>query len=133
MSDMKKVWRVENSRGVGMYNWGTTALKYMGVGKRHPGPSSGCLNPDCGISQFFDYIHPTKEVLNWKFGFASLEQAKRWIYSAKIRRLLRNEGHLLNCYEVPKDSFHKSYHQTIFDSSKAKLIESRHVTFWDER
>ena len=126
-SKTKKVWRIEH-RGTkqGMYSYGFVALERLGGGRDHPGPSERCNAADLEIAVLWDNMSYS-ERKKWHFGFATLEQAKKWTQSDEIRKALDFEGHVLRCYVVPKENFHKSDYQAIFKNTKTKVTHTRSV------
>lgn len=104
------IYRVENSRGEGIY-YGACSVKYKMQDENHPTPSKDCL-----LVKLVKINYPKKIKTNlfspkekwissdfiqetFIFGFASIEQLKRWIYKGEWRYDLSHEGFRISVYE----------------------------------
>jgi len=79
------VFRVQTPKGVGMYCSGARATGQMfDLDTYHPSP-----NNDGKLGDVWAELHNKVE---WRFGFASIDQLRMWIYRQEWRDSLHEQG-----------------------------------------
>ncbi len=123
-----KFFRVENESGRGPYShWTVNVCAYAPSkvdGKdRHP-----ALREDsklCEVLRASDKsVHPS----DYRFGFGSLAQLRRWFYTQSVLEVLHTKGFKLAIYDFPK--VYKGHTQAVVLDSEwpsRELIEKRSV------
>ena len=117
---MKTIYRLETPEGVGVY----TARElypmlcrilneYCGL-PHHPGPFT-----DKGLKKLF-FQHET--LLEFNFGFSSLEQLTAWFFNRDDRQLISECGVVCAVYEVEDGHFHEGEKQCVFKKRHAKKV-----------
>jgi len=119
-----KVFRIQNEENLGMYCGGYSANTLLDdTASKHPMPYNDdalmeSLESDLGI---YD-----QDYHGLQFGFRSISQLKRWVYTSKIKKLLKDEGFYVAVLEVPHVAVGDT--QVIFDYTTSTLIEKLDVT-----
>lgn len=117
---MKKVYRLETTEGLGVYTarelypmlW--RVLKEYCELPNHPGPFT-----DNGLKNLFRQFG---ELLEFNFGFSSLEQLTAWFFRRDDRQLISECGIVCAVYEVEDGHFHLGERQCVFKKSHAKKV-----------
>lgn len=112
------IYRVENSNGIGPYtNEDNLMQKHTYSGNpKQPEPGEDFTLRLAMTAKFKDLELPEK----YKFGFCSLEQARKWIYKKSWCNSLRNNGYRLVAFEVPDKYVLSGRSQVVYDSNQVK-------------
>lgn len=91
-----KVFRIEDERGAGMYRSGKSVIfsDICWPDRSHPSPWEDI---PFGYSM---RAYDRPDIVHHRFGFASLEQLRRWIYKDEWLVELHHAGYRLSIYEV---------------------------------
>lgn len=118
---MAYIWRFEDDEGQGVYCFNVeeigdiTYAEYAGFGvganAAHPMPPESWL---------WDH--------QYYYGFASLEQARKWMYDDEWLERLEEVGVMLVKYSARKQFIKKNDHQVAFFRDKARIIRQHKPT-----
>lgn len=125
MSELKRVYRVENEFGEGPYNAEHTTparAEYVfgdddvsdSYVEARPGPQRDGMK----------YV-PGK----YKFGFESKAQLANWFGDDHFGPFLANNGYRIATYEVPAERVRYGGHQVAFAGDMAKLVSRRGIKY----
>lgn len=109
--------RLEYTDGGGMYSREDTPFGERNASPRHPLPEA-----DAGMSHEWERLC-SDEQLKWYFGFSSVQQCLRWMYSEKFWERAERLGLLVVMYEVPAYVCIVGYTQATFLKSKATPVQ----------
>ena len=113
------VYRIENSKRQGPYvNIDNTLCEHsFRVGdKRQPAPENDKLLSAVLPVEDGEIIVPSK----YKFGFYSVDQARKWIYKKSWCNSLRKNGFKLVQFEVPDEYCIQGSKQVMYESKRVK-------------
>lgn len=118
---MPHVWRLEvKGTGDGVY-WSGAALDVFGdisSSRRHPMPHMD------GLAKWRKEAGAASE---WRFGFASLDQYRKWFNKQERAKLAAYEDGLLTLreFEVPAEDVRAGHSQVVFLRRKARVISEQ--------
>jgi hypothetical protein len=117
---MRRIFRIQNSRGLGAYlvDWGDMPADKL----LHPSP----------FSELELRFAKQRQLFRWYFGFASLDQLKKWFFQESWLQAMDEAGLELTVWEVPKRYTHISQTQAIFERRKARQIARFKLTKLDK-
>ena len=113
------VYRIENAKRQGPYvNIDNTLCKHpiKVRDKRQPTPENDKLLSAVLPVEDGETVVPSK----YKFGFCSVEQARKWIYKKSWCNSLRKNGFKLVQFEVPDDYCIQGSKQVMYESKRVK-------------
>ena len=117
------IYRVENSKRQGPYSSATNVLAEHSIRNnsepRHPSPRNDpelCSNLIKAFGRYGSTEFPT----TYRFGFSSLEQARKWLCRKSWCKSLRKNGFTLAVFEVPDDYCIIGDKQVMYQSRRVK-------------
>lgn len=114
------IYRVENAKRKGPYTSGDDILSkhYKGDSRQPPPERDAELMRSIRSVDYNnnDFLFPTK----YKFGFSSLQQARKWLYKKCWSKELRSNDYHLFSFEVPDEHVLVGCSQVLYDSKRVK-------------
>lgn len=121
-----RIYRMESDSGVGMYRAAycgpVYSLDQQAGYERHPAPTQ-----DAGMSAQWGDLRPSQRE-KYFFGFSSLAQWRRWLYTDEVLDYLYGAGVRLAVYDVPDESCIVGFTQAVFLMSDA--VKLGHYEDW---
>lgn len=114
---------------VGMYS-ADCACNFFETWGRHTTPSSDSMLR-AAWGDICVRNRATGGMLQWWFGFASLEQFSNWVYREEWWQKLTDEGYVISMIEVPEDRYHLGYTQAIMHKHHCEIVHSVPVVEWE--
>lgn len=122
------IYRVENSKRQGPYHSSQNVLAEHSIRNksepRHPSPKHDqglCSN----LVELFGEGGAEDFPMKYRFGFSSIEQAKKWICKKSWAKSLRKNGFSISVFEVPDEFCIKGTHQVMYESKRVKTSTKR--------
>ena len=113
------VFRLEDAEGTGIYRTlyaqELYALDSAAGGTAHPHP-----NQDSKLSDHWDMLIIMNQNKEYYFGFASMEQLRRWLFDKEVNQTLHDGGIKISIYQT--DDYYIGDTQMMFRKSSATLI-----------
>ncbi len=116
---MARIWRLENSDGVGVYSVTYPHTDAFPCGREHPGPRD-----DYKLHNAWEKLSDSGDARYWRFGFSSLKQFKEWFHSNEMLENLRDRYDIrLSCYEVARANLKVGDRQCIYVDGTETFVE----------